>query len=150
MKILIINGPNLNLLGKRDDKIYGDKSLEEINRELMEKADKMGIEIEVFQSNHEGAIIDKIHNFSVIDGIIINPGALAHYSYSLRDAIEAIPLPVIEVHISNIFSREDFRARSVTAPVCKGFLSGFGWRVYIFALDIIYKILLTDKNEISS
>lgn len=141
MKILLINGPNLNLLGKREIKIYGEKSLEEINRELMEKANKMGIELETFQSNHEGEIIDRIHNFSGFDGIIINPGALAHYSYSLRDAIESIPIPVIEVHISNIFSREDFRSHSVTASVCRGFLSGFGWKVYSFALDIISKIV---------
>lgn len=145
MKILLINGPNLNLLGKRDINIYGDKSLEEINRELMEKAKKMGIELEIFQSNHEGEIIDRIHNYSGLDGIIINPGALAHYSYSLRDAIEAVPIPVIEVHISNIFSREGFRARSVIAPVCTGFLSGFGWKVYTFALEIISKIVMGEK-----
>lgn len=140
MKILLINGPNLNLLGKRDIDIYGEKSLDEINRELMKKARRMGIKLETFQSNHEGEIIDRIHNSSGFDGIIINPGALAHYSYSLRDAIESIPIPVIEVHISNVFSREDFRSNSVTASVCKGFLSGFGWKVYSFALDIISEI----------
>ncbi len=145
MKILVINGPNLNLLGKRDIKIYGEKSLEEINQELMEKADKMGIELKVFQSNHEGKIIDRIQDYNGIDGIIINPGALAHYSYSLRDAIETVPVPVIEVHISNIFSREGFRCVSVIAPVCKGFLSGFGWKVYTFALDIIYQILKVES-----
>lgn len=144
MKILVINGPNLNLLGKRDKKIYGEKSLEEINNELRKKAEKMGIELETFQSNHEGEIIDRIQDYQGVDGIIINPGALAHYSYSLRDAIESIPVPVIEVHISNIFSREDFRSKSVIAPVCKGFLSGLGWEVYLFALDIIYD-LLKDK-----
>lgn len=141
MKILLVNGPNLNLLGKRDREIYGEKSMEEIEKELRKRAEKMGIELETFQSNHEGEIIDRIQDWKGIDGIIINPGALAHYSYSLRDAIEAIPVPVIEVHISNIFSREDFRSISVTAPVCNGFLSGFGWKVYTFALDIIYKIL---------
>lgn len=141
MKILLINGPNLNLLGKREKKIYGEKSLEEINKELIKKAEKMGIQLETFQSNHEGEIIDKIQDCKDINGIIINPGALAHYSYSLRDAIEAVPVPVIEVHISNIFSRENFRACSVIAPVCKGFLSGFGWKVYLFAFDIMHKIL---------
>ncbi len=141
MKILLINGPNLNLIGKRNSKIYGKKSIEQINKALKTKAERMGIELEIFQSNHEGAIIDRIHETNDIDGIIINPGALAHYSYSLRDAIEAIKIPVIEIHISNIFSREDFRSRSLTAPVCKGFLAGFGWRVYTFALDIIFQIL---------
>lgn len=144
MKILVINGPNLNLLGKRDKKIYGEKSLEEINNELRKKAEKMGIELETFHSNHEGEIIDRIQDYQGVDGIIINPGALAHYSYSLRDAIESIPVPVIEVHISNIFSREDFRSKLVIAPVCKGFLSGLGWKIYLFALDIIYD-LLKDK-----
>jgi 3-dehydroquinate dehydratase-2 len=141
MKILVINGPNLNLLGKRNVKVYGEKSLEEIGEELIKEANRVGIELEMFQSNHEGEIIDRIHNFSGVDGIIINPGALCHYSYSLRDAIEAVPIPVIEVHISNIFSREEFRSRSVTAGVCRGFISGFGWKVYLFALHIIYNIL---------
>ncbi len=141
MKILIINGPNLNLLGKgRDVKIYGEKRWEEIEKILRERAEELKIELFVFQSNHEGEIIDKLQSSEGFDGIIINPGALTHYSYSLRDVIESLSIPVMEVHISNIFSREEFRTRSVTAPVCSGFLSGFGWRVYIFALDIITQL----------
>ncbi len=147
MKILLINGPNLNLIGRRNQKVYGEKSIEEINKILKNKGEEMVIELEIFQSNHEGEIIDRIQEIHGVDGIIINPGALAHYSYSLRDAIESIPIPVIEVHISNIFSREDFRSRSITAPVCRGFIAGFGWRVYIFALDIIFHILKEDSKE---
>ncbi|MGQ9618226.1 MAG: type II 3-dehydroquinate dehydratase [Candidatus Aminicenantia bacterium] len=141
MRILIINGPNLNLLGKRDIDIYGEKTMEEIYLLLKERAKEINVEIELFQSNHEGKIIDMIHNSEGFDGIIINPGALSHYSYSLRDALDVLKIPVVEVHISNIFSREDFRTRSVTAPVCNGFLSGFGWKGYLFALDIICHIL---------
>jgi len=141
LKILIINGPNLNFLGKRNVHIYGHKTLEEINSQLKKQAEEMGIEIEFFQSNHEGEIIDRLQNGDGFDGVIINPGALAHYSYSLRDAIEPLPIPVIEVHISNIFAREDFRNRSVTAPVCRGILSGFGWQVYLFALDIMFQLI---------
>lgn len=140
MKILVINGPNLNFLGKRNVSIYGQKTLEEINSELKKRAEEMGVEVEFFQSNHEGEIIDRLQKVDEFDGVIINPGALAHYSYSLRDAIEPLLIPVIEVHLSNIFSREDFRNRSVTAPVCQGVLSGFGWQVYRFALDIIVKL----------
>lgn len=147
MRILLINGPNLNLIGKRNPKVYGEKSIEQINKILRNKGEEMGIELEIFQSNHEGEIIDRIQKIHGIDGIIINPGALAHYSYSLRDAIESVQVPVIEVHISNIFAREDFRSRSLTAPVCRGFIAGFGWRVYIFALEIIYNILKEDSQE---
>ncbi|MBC7362166.1 MAG: type II 3-dehydroquinate dehydratase [Candidatus Aminicenantes bacterium] len=140
MKILVINGPNLNFLGKRNVSIYGQKTLEEINSELRERAEEMGVEVEFFQSNHEGEIIDRLQKVDEFDGVIINPGALAHYSYSLRDAIEPLKIPVIEVHLSNIFSREDFRSHSVTAPVCQGVLSGFGWKVYLFALEIMVKL----------
>lgn len=143
----MINGPNLNLIGKRNPKVYGEKSIDQINKILKNKGEKMGIELEIFQSNHEGEIIDRIQEIHGIDGVIINPGALAHYSYSLRDAIESIQIPVIEVHMSNIFSREDFRSRSLTAPVCRGFMAGFGWNVYIFALDIIFHILKDDSQE---
>lgn len=141
MRICVIHGPNLNLLGRRKKGIYGETSLDDINKEMKKHAQKRGIEIEIFQSNSEGEIIDKIHSLSEYHGIIMNPGALSHYSYSLRDAIEAVDIRVVEVHISNIFSREEFRTCSVTAPVCHGFLCGFGWKVYLYALDIFHQIL---------
>lgn len=150
MKIIIINGPNLNLLSRRNPDIYGSKSLEEINHELKKQAKEIGIEVEFFQSNHEGEIIDKLQNQAEFDGVIINPGALAHYSYSLRDALESLTRPAVEVHLSNIFAREDFRKQSVTAAVCSGFLAGFGWQVYVFALDIIVKLAAAKlKNSAS-
>lgn len=140
MKILVINGPNLNLLSRRNPAIYGNKSLEEINLELKKRAEEIGVEVEFFQSNHEGEIIDKLQKEAKFDGVIINPGALAHYSYALRDALESLTKPIVEVHVSNIFGREGFRQRSVTAAVCAGLLAGFGWQVYLFALDIIVKL----------
>jgi len=146
LKILIINGPNLNFLGRRNVHIYGHMTLDEINSQLKMQAKEMGMEVEFFQSNHEGEIIDRLQSVDKFDGVIINPGALAHYSYSLRDALEPLTIPVIEVHLSNIFAREDFRCRSVTAPVCWGFLSGFGWQVYFFALDIMFKLVTSKKK----
>lgn len=139
MKILIIHGPNMNLLGKRDKTIYGSDTLEDINNMLYAKSVDTGIELEIFQSNLEGSIIDKLHQTmdNDIDGVIINPGAYTHYSIAIRDAIESIDIPVIEVHLSNIFGREDFRAKSITAPVCSGQITGFGKNSYILALDAL-------------
>ncbi len=135
MKILIIHGPNLNLLGKRKKEIYGDKNLDEINALLQQQAKEIGTEIVVFQSNNEGALIDFIQAESpTANGIIINPGALTHYGLSLRDALADTELPLIEVHLSNIYAREEFRHKSVIAPVAKGQISGLGWRGYIAAL----------------
>jgi 3-dehydroquinate dehydratase-2 len=135
MKILIIHGPNLNLLGKRKKEIYGDKTLDEVNSLLQQQAKELGVEIILFQSNSEGTLVDFIQTESPkAEGIIINPGALTHYGLSLRDALEDTNLPVIEVHLSNIYSREEFRQRSVIAPVAKGQISGLGWRGYIAAL----------------
>ncbi|MFP4081957.1 MAG: type II 3-dehydroquinate dehydratase [Candidatus Aminicenantes bacterium] len=133
-KILVINGPNLNLLGEREPGIYGNMTLKEIEEKIEKFAVQKGIEAEWFQSNHEGHIIDKIQgakgNF---DGIIINPAALSYTSYSILDALNAVDLPCIEVHVSNIFAREDFRKNSVTASACAGIISGFGWRSYLYA-----------------
>ena len=139
MKILIIHGPNMKLLGKRDKTIYGSDTLEDINNMLYAKSVDTGIELEIFQSNLEGSIIDKLHQTmdNDIDGVIINPGAYTHYSIAIRDAIESIDIPVIEVHLSNIFGREDFRAKSITAPVCSGQITGFGKNSYILALDAL-------------
>jgi 3-dehydroquinate dehydratase-2 len=134
LKILIINGPNLNLLGKRDTSVYGSETLSDINDFIKKHFDKDGFDF--FQSNHEGDIIDKIHQASEnYSGIVINPGAYAHYSYAIRDAIEACSIPVIEVHLSNIYEREEFRRVSVTAPVCAGIITGEGKLGYIKAVE---------------
>ena len=135
MKVLIIHGPNLNLLGKRKREIYGDKSLEEINSLIQQQAKELGVEITTFQSNSEGALIDFIQAESpTAEGIIINPGALTHYGLSLRDALEDTELPIIEVHISNIYAREEWRQVSVISPIAKEQISGLGWSGYIAAL----------------
>lgn len=138
MKILVIHGPNLNRLGARESDVYGDKNLDEINALLQKGAYELGVELEAFQSNHEGELLDLIQEkSSEATGIIINPGALTHYGLSLRDALADTGLPVIEVHLSNIYAREDFRQHSVIAPIAKGQISGLGWRGYMAALEII-------------
>lgn len=138
MKILVINGPNLNMLGKRDNEIYGGKTLPGINSLLKKEGRKLEVEIDFFQSNSEGALIDFIQQESdSADGIIINPGALTHYGFSLRDALADSELPIIEVHLSNIYAREEWRSKSVIAPVAKGQISGQGWRGYIIALQTL-------------
>jgi len=139
MKILIIHGPNLNLLSKRDSSIYGKESLDQINQLIKSKSIELKIDIDFFQSNHEGEIIDKIQKTMDLDytGIIINPAAFTHYSIGIRDAIEMLEIPVIEVHLSNIYSREDFRTKSIIAPVCKGQICGLGYAGYLIALDAL-------------
>lgn len=135
-KILIVNGPNLNLLGSREPNIYGDLTLEQINDELTTLAKELDLEVEFFQSNSEGALIDFLHSQAPeADGLIINPGAYTHYSIAIRDAIVALDLPAIEVHLSNTQAREKFRRKSVIAPVCKGVLTGFGSFGYAMALS---------------
>ena len=136
MKIKIINGPNLNMLGMREPHIYGKETLEDINEEIKAFAQKKNIEVSFFQSNSEGDIIDEIQKSykENCNGIIINPGAYTHYSYAIRDAVASVPAPVVEVHLSNIYGREDFRSKSVIAPVCRGQISGFGKKVYFLAL----------------
>ena len=134
-KVCIINGPNLNLLGKREKEIYGDKSFEEVFNQLQEFAQSKSMDLSYFQSNHEGEIINKIHEcMGDMDYIVINPGAFTHYSYSIFDAILAVKVPTIEVHISNIFSREEWRKKSVISPACVGLISGLGLDVYRLAL----------------
>jgi len=138
MKILVINGPNLNILGKRDKEIYGETTWAEIDSLLKEQGKELNVEVVTFQSNSEGSLIDFIQQQAdSTDGIIINPGALTHYSYALSDALADIQLPIIEVHLSNIYAREEWRAQSVTAPAVTGQISGLGWRGYIAALRTI-------------
>ena len=137
-RFLLINGPNLNFLGRRDPDLYGTTTLPDIEQRLTEKAASLGHDIASFQSNSEGAIVDFIQqNWQRNRGIIINPGALTHYGYSLRDALSDANVPVIEVHISNIHAREGFRSHSVIAPVARGQIAGFGWRGYLSALDLL-------------
>ncbi len=135
MKILIIHGPNLNILGKRNKVIYGEKSLDEINELIEQQATEIDVEVAIIQANSEGDLVDFIQKETGgADGIIINAGALTHYGLSLRDALLDTTLPVIEVHLSNIYAREEFRQRSVIAPIAKGQVTGLGWRGYIAAL----------------
>jgi 3-dehydroquinate dehydratase II len=137
MKILVIHGPNLNVLGKRDRSIYGEKTLGEINALLKKEGQALDIEVATFQSNHEGSLIDFIQEQAdSAQGIIINPGALTHYGLSLLDALSDSKLPVIEVHLSDIYHREEWRATSVIAPIAEKQIVGLGWKGYITALQI--------------
>ncbi len=137
-KILVLHGANLNLLGQREPGIYGDVNMDEINRRLVEAGKAFGVEVVAQQSNHEGALIDALQDAQHwASGIIFNPGGYTHTSVALRDAIAAIPTPVIEVHLSNIQAREEFRHYSMIAPVCAGSIAGFGWRSYWLALQAL-------------
>lgn len=141
MRILLINGPNLNTLGQREPEVYGTMTLGEIEGKVAERAKALGAELRSFQSNHDGAIIDFLQKEgATADGIIINPGALSHYSLALRDALAGAGKPAIEVHISNIHGREPFRRRSVTAGACRGVIAGLGWRGYIAALEALVEL----------
>ena len=137
MRILIINGPNLDILGKREPKIYGTLTLWDIEKRLKKKFSK--VDLEFYQSNSEGPIIDALHKAldGSAGGVVLNPGAFTHYSYAIRDAVAALKVPVIEVHLSNVNAREEFRRESVIAPVCKGVIAGFGVRGYELALELI-------------
>lgn len=138
MNILILHGPNLNLLGTRQPDVYGALSLDKINNLLQQFAHEHDLQVRILQSNHEGVLIDAIHDATGwAEGVIINPGAYSHTSLALRDAIAAIPIPAVEVHLTNIYSREEFRHKSLVTPVCVGQISGFGWRSYILAIHAL-------------
>ena len=145
-RILVIHGPNLNLLGEREPEVYGRLTLGEIDQRLQDQfasagakaSVEPGLELRSFQSNHEGAIIDAVHEAAGwADGLLINPGAYTHYAYAIRDAIAAVGLPTVEVHLSNIYAREPFRHSSVITPVCLGQITGFGWRSYQLGMEAL-------------
>lgn len=140
--ILVIHGPNLNLLGKREPDVYGNVTIKEINELLKEKAKKMKISLDAVQSNHEGEIVDIIGKAEKkkYSAIIINPAAYTHTSVAIRDALQAIRIPAVEVHLSNIYAREEFRRHSITAPACRGQISGFGKNSYLLALEAVQAI----------
>lgn len=137
MKVLILHGPNLNMLGQREQAIYGSQSFDELNLKIKEYAGKHDVDLDIKQSNHEGELIDIIQSSEHYDFIILNPGAFTHYSFAIRDAISSISTPVIEIHLSNIYAREDFRKKSVISPVAMGQVSGFGDLSYILALQAV-------------
>lgn len=141
-KVLLIHGPNINLTGQREPGIYGSETLAAINAEVITKCQRLGMDCAAFQSNSEGALIDRLHAAREdCDAIIINAGAYTHYSYALRDAIAAVRLPTVEVHMSNVDAREEFRHKSVIGPVCAGSIAGFGKHSYLLAVDAVKAIL---------
>lgn len=138
MKVLILHGPNLNLTGTREPEIYGSKTLDEINNSLIEYGKKLGAKVTCKQSNHEGGLIDILQKANkLVEGVVFNPGGFTHTSIAIRDTIAALGIPVIEVHMSNVYAREEFRHKSYMSAVCKGKIVGFGWRSYILGIQAL-------------
>ena len=147
MQILVLHGPNLNLLGIREPTIYGSLTLGDIDTKLLELGKDLGAELKCFQSNHEGALIDALQDAQMwANGVVFNPGVYTHTSIALRDAISAIGIPVVEVHLSNVYAREEFRHVSMISAVCKGKIVGFGWRSYLLGLRALVEILKEDVS----
>jgi 3-dehydroquinate dehydratase-2 len=139
--LLILHGPNLNLLGTREPEVYGALTLTEINKRLVDAGENLGVRVKVFQSNGEGDLIDALHDAREwAAGVVFNPGAYTHTSIALRDAISAIEIPVVEVHLSNVYAREEFRQKSLLAPVCVGKITGFGWQSYLLGLQALVEM----------
>ncbi len=137
-KILLLHGPNLNLLGTREPEVYGSMTLDDVNEKIVAAGKTRGVEVKPYQSNHEGALVEALHEArSWADGVLFNPGAYTHTSIALRDAIAGTQLAVVELHLSNVHAREEFRHKSMLAPVCLGQISGFGWRSYLLGLEAI-------------
>ena len=142
IKIMVLHGPNLNLLGRREPEVYGPLTLAEIDQRLAAAGEEMGLQVRSLQSNREGDLIDALHEAGQwARGVVFNPGGYTHTSVALRDAVAAIELPVVEVHLSNVSGREDFRRRSLIAPVCAGTIAGFGWRSYLLGLHALKALL---------
>ena len=142
MKVLLIHGPNLNLLGSREVSVYGGETTESINQRCMELAEELGVELEIRQSNSEGEIVDLVQSaLGSANGIVINPGAYTHYSYAIRDAFAAVRLPSVEVHLSNVYSREDFRHKSVIAPAVSGQIAGFQGDSYLLGIRAVVELI---------
>jgi 3-dehydroquinate dehydratase-2 len=142
MRILVLHGPNLNLLGTREPGVYGSLTMDDINSRCVALGEELGVEVRCSQSNHEGALIDALHDARTsVDGVIFNPGGYTHTSVALRDAIAAIGIPVVEVHLSNVYAREEFRNKSLVSAVCAGKISGLGWRSYTLALRALVEML---------